>query len=354
MGYEALEDGEDNDARRRTRRARRRQWPRIKYPNRRDEEDDEGLWGRGIPMGADPGEGSDENQKKSTKESPVYSGKLCMETIYGYNLKRDPDVGSMHDSPYLIYTHMTSLSSMRARLDDEAFQKLKQSTSYEYTIFDNNTGSYRNTKNQILIKEIFFRPNPKIPKGYFYIYNSHQKLAEGELTFGFFPIIYEACDQQTGNARGHSIIRHIRPCQVELNRCASKVAEHQITLGDDKVYIPSTSKMVQGSMLPGVRVNTYSGQAPMVTPGRTGDQYLPYMSATIDEMYKLAELDEINQQMDPQTDIYSLLYRNLRYKKKFSHYSDKFERFLCRIVELGLKITKSCIPDEAYSRYRKK
>lgn len=278
---------------------------------------------------------------------PVYSGKLCMATIYGYNLKRDPDVGSMDESPYLIYTHMTSLSSMRSRLDDDAFKKLKQSTTYEYTVYDNNTGSYRNTKNQVLIKEIFFRPNPKIPNGYFYIYNSHQKLAEGELPFGLFPIVYEACEKQTGNPRGHSIIRHIRPCQIELNRCASKVAEHQITLGDDKVYLPSTSKMVQGAMLPGIRVNTYSGQAPMVTPGRTGDQYLPYMAATIDEMYKLAELEEVTQQIDPQTDIYSLLYRNLRYKKKFSHYSDKFERFLCRVVELGLKITKACIPNEA-------
>jgi hypothetical protein len=100
-------------------------------------------------------------------------------------------------------------------------------------------------------------------------------------------------------------------------------------------------------MLPGIRVNTYSGQAPTISPGRSGDQYLPYMAATIDEMYKLAELEEVVQEVDPQTDIYSLLYRNLRYKKKFSHYSDKFERFLCRVVELGLKLTKACIPNEA-------
>jgi hypothetical protein len=330
MGYEALEDGEDNS-----------------IAQELEEHVDDPDNGGDIPTEEEEHDGPYDESPEIDEGKPVYSGKLCMATIYGYNLKRDPDVGSMHESPYLIYTHMTSMSSMRARLDDEAYQKLKQSTTYEYTVFDNNTGSYRNTKNQVLIKEIFFRPNPKIPKGYFYIYNSHQKMSEGELPFGFFPIVYEACEQQTGNARGHSIIRHVRPCQVELNRCASKVAEHQITLGDDKVYIPSTSKMMQGSMLPGIRVNTYSGQAPTITPGRTGDQYLPYMSATIDEMYKLAELEEVTQDVDPQTDIYSLLYRNLRYKKKFSHYSDKFERFLCRVVMLGLKLTKECIPDEA-------
>lgn len=282
------------------------------------------------------------------ESKPIYSGKICFENILGYNLKRDPDVGSMQESPYLIYTHMTSLSAMRARMDDESFKQLKQSTTYEYTIFDNNTGSYRNTRNQVLIKEIFFRPNPKIPKGYFYIWTSHKRMSHGELPYGFFPIVYEGCEKQSGNARAHSIIRHIRPNQIELNRMASKVAEHQISIGDDKVYIQSTSKMVQGAMLPGIRVNTYSGMnPPTVVPGRTGDQYLPSLDATVKEMYQLAEIDEVLADVDPQTDIYSLLYRNLRYKKKFCRYSDKFERFLCRVVELGLKLTKECVPNEA-------
>lgn len=282
------------------------------------------------------------------ESKPVYGGKLCIEPIYGFNLKRDPNVGAMHESPFLIYSHMTSLSAMRARMSKEEFDKVKNSTSYEYTIFDNNTGSYRNTKNQVLVKEIFFRPNPKISKGYFYIWSTDKVYEKGELPFGIFPIVYEACEQQTGNARGHSIIRHLRPCQVELNRAASKVAEHQITLGDDKVFYPSTGKINQGATLPGIRTNTYSpGATPTVIAGRTGDQYLPYISATIDEMYKLAQLDEIVAEQDPQADIYSLLYRNLRNKRKFSYYSDKFERFLINVVEAGLKITKASIPDEA-------
>lgn len=278
---------------------------------------------------------------------PVFSGKLCFETIYGYNLKRDPDVGSMDDSPYLIYTKMTALSAIRSRMSEEAYKKLAQSTSYEYTIFDNNTGSYRNTKNQVLIKECYFRPTPLVPNGYFYIYTSHQILSQGELPFGFFPIIYELCEKQTGNARGHSLIRYLRPCQIELNRCASKIAEHQIAIGDDKILYPATGKLAQGGTLPGVRGITFSGQAPVVLPGRTGDQYMPYMEAQIKEMYQLAEVEEVLQEKDPAVDVYSLLYRNLRYKKKFTYYSDKFERFLCKVVEAGLEITKRYMPDEA-------
>jgi len=37
----------------------------------------------------------------------------------------------------------------------------------------------------------------------------------------------------------------------------------------------------------------------------------------------------------------------LRYKKKFTYYSDKFERFLCRVVETALEIAKDSMPEEA-------
>jgi len=278
---------------------------------------------------------------------PVFSGKTVFETIYGYNLKRDPDVGAMDDSPYLIYTKMVALSTLRSRLGEDTYKKLSQATATEYTIFDNNSGSYRNTRNQVLMKEMYFRPTPLIPKGFFYIWTSEGVMSSGELPKGIFPIIYEACEKQTGNARGHSPIRYIRPCQIELNRCASKVAEHQISIGDDKVLYPATTKLAQGSMLPGVRGITYSGQAPTILQGRTGDQYIPYMEAQIKEMYQLAEVEEVMQEVDPAADIYSLLYRNLRYKKKFTYYSDKFERFLCKVVEVGLEIAKEFMPEEA-------
>lgn len=282
-------------------------------------------------------------------EKPVYSGKVVCETIYGYNLKRDPNIGLMKESPYLFVSKMTSLSAIRAKLDTKSYDKLKSATSTsEYTVFDNNSGTYRNTKNQILLKECYFRPTPLIPKGFFYIFITDKILAQGELPQGIFPIVYEPCEKQTGNARGHSPIRHVRPSQIELNRCASKVAEHQISIGDDKVYIPNTMKLSQGATLPGVRVNNYSpGQTPLVVPGRTGDQYIPYMEATIKEMYQLAQLDEVMQEEDPATDIYSLLYRNLRYKKKFTYYSDKFERFLCKVIETALEIAKDSMPEEA-------
>jgi len=281
------------------------------------------------------------------ESKPVFTGKVCFKTIFGFNLKRDPDVGSMDDSPYLIITEMASKSGLRARMDEKAAKELEKSTTTEYTIYDNNSGSYRNTNNQVLIKEIYFRPSPLIPEGYFYIWVSTGVMSQGTLPRGIFPIVYEGCETQTGNARAHSPIRYIRPCQIELNRCASKIAEHQISIGDDKILYPATGKLAQGGVLPGIRGITYSGQAPTILQGRTGDQYIPYMEAQIKEMYQLAEVQEVDQEQDPATDIYSLLYRNLRYKKKFTYYSDKFERFLCKVVETGLEIAKEYMPEEA-------
>ncbi len=305
----------------------------------------------GESIGETLAEGGMEEMEPPTEpeideDKPVFSGKVCFKTIYGFNLKRDPDVGDMDDSPFLIVSEMTSMSNVRAKVGEEAFKELSKSTGVEYTVFDNNTGSYRNTKNQCLIKEIYFRPTQLIPKGYYYIWVSTKVMSKGELPRGIFPIVYEGCEKQTGNARAHSPIRSLRPCQIELNRCASKVAEHQISIGDDKILYPATGKLAQGSALPGVRGITYSGQQPTILPGRVGDQYLPYMEAQIKEMYQLAEVQEINEEVDPATDIYSLLYRNLRYKKKFTYYSDKFERFLCKVVETGLEIAKEYMPEE--------
>lgn len=281
-------------------------------------------------------------------QNPVYGGRLCFETFPAFMLKRDPNSPSMDESPYLIYAKMVAKSKIRSMFPKDQWTEIEKGSSFEYTVFDNNTGSYRNTRNQVLIKEIYFRPNPLIPKGWFYIYTNSTVLAKGELPEGLFPITFEACEEQTGNPRGISPIRHIRPCQIELNRATSKVAEHHITLGDDKVFIPSTAKISQGAMLPGIRVNMISGAAsPTILPGRSGEQFFPYLDMQVNEMYKLANVEEVlEENQTAQLDIYTQLYRSLKYKKKFTQYIDRIERFIVNTITLGLKITKASISDE--------
>lgn len=282
-------------------------------------------------------------QYKQDESKPVYGGKPCFDTIHGFNLKRDPDVTSMDESPYLILAKHIAKNALRSIVkDDDIRKKIEQSPAMDFTAFDTNTGRYRATPNQLLVKEIYFRPCSNAPKGFYYIWTPTTIMFKGELPYGIFPILYEGFETQTGNPRGISKIRHIRPCQMELNRAASKVAEHQVSIGDDKVWMPANTKVTQGSMLPGVRVNYYTGMAPTVTPGRNGEQYLGYIEAQIDEMYILANLKEETEDLPPMPDVWANLYRQMRYRKKFAKYGEKFERFLIRIVKTTLALAKNC------------
>jgi hypothetical protein len=277
------------------------------------------------------------------ENSPVFSGKLKIEAFEAYNLRRDPAARSMMESPYLTYSKLVPVATLRTMLDDKDSKELMDSQPLnEYTVFDNNTGTYRTVRDQVLVKETYFRPCAKIPKGYYFIWIDKHIISKGELPYGIFPIIHEGFDDQTGNARSHSIIRHIRPAQIEINRCASAISTHQVTLGDDKVWVQSTTKVSQGALLPGIRVNSYSGAPPTFQPGRSGDQYLAYLENQIDELYRLANLEEILEDKPDSPDLYANLLRSFRFKKKFAIYGEKFERFLIRLVRTALQLAKNC------------
>lgn len=288
----------------------------------------------------------DEAGQPKQSSKPVYGGRAIFEAVEGYNIRRDSGAKSFKDSPYLIISKTIPRNSLSTHIaDPEERKKFSESPSTEYSVFDNNTGSYRMVKNQALVKEIYFRPTGLYPKGYYYIWADHFKIASGELPYGLFPIESACFDAQTGNARGHSVIRHIRPAQIEINRAASKIAEHQVTLGDDKVWVPNNTKVSQGALLPGVRVNTYQGVKPEITQGRDGGQYVPYLESQINEMYKLANLDELTQETPSTGDLMLELFKSARFKQKFQIYGEKFERFLVRVVKLALEISRQSVSE---------
>lgn len=280
------------------------------------------------------------------QSKPVYGGKPKYETFDGYNVRRDQDSRSMDESPFILLSKLLPKRKVRTHIKDaDALRKFDNQPSTEYTVYDNNTGHYKNTSNQILIKECYWRPCPALPRGYYVIYTDTMKISEGELPHGIWPIIMAGFDEQSGNARSHSIIRHLRPSQVEINRCASKIAEHQVTLADDKVWVASGTKLSQGSLLPGIRSCTYTGMKPEITEGRSGDQYLNYLVTQVDELYKLAHLPEIVEDQPETQDMMANLLKSYRFKKKFAIYGQKFERFYVELVKTTLQIAKKSISD---------
>lgn len=276
------------------------------------------------------------------QSKPVYGGRIRWQTLEAYNVRRDKDARSLNESPYLILSSIMSKQQLMSLVKDPALRKeLEKSSSKEYTLFDNSSGYYKSSPNQCLLKEIYFRPAPAIPNGYYFIYNDEKIIDKGELPYGIWPIVYTGFDEQTGNARHHTVIRHIRPGQVEVNRCASKIAEHQVVNGDDKIWIQQNAKISPGATLPGIRTNYYTGAKPEVTPGRTGDQYLDYMLKCIDEIYLLANLKEIlEENNDNNQDMYTSLLKSFRFKRKFAIYGEKIERFLIELCKTSMAIAK--------------
>jgi hypothetical protein len=277
------------------------------------------------------------------QSKPVFSGDFCFERIFGFNLFRATEARSMEDSWFVGFRKMVDIDELRARVgDDEEKQKLIQESKDEtYLVFDGNGSAYERTKNQCLLLEMYIRPSINFPNGYYFIYTMQGVLWEGELPFGVFPIIYCGMDEVPTSPRCYSFIKQLRPIQGEINRAISQTATHQVTLGDDKLAVQAGTKIANGGLQPGVRVFSYSGQAPVVIPGRTGDQYLPYIEKMVDQFYVIANLQEELQEKPANLDPYTMLFMSIQQKKKFSVYTSKIEQYLIEFCSKALELAKN-------------
>lgn len=288
-------------------------------------------------------------QAAPDKGRPIHEGEFVFEEVFGFNCLRPPEAKDIRKSPWLCIRKMVDRDELIARFRDvDGIEKLAQASQDEtFMVFDSGKGGYTNSKNQVLLREFYFRPCTLYPNGYFYFTTKEGTIVEGELPGGIFPIIFRGFDRVQTTPRGRAVVKTLRPYQAEINRAASKMAEHQITLGDDKLLIQNGTKVSAGVSLPGVRTVNYTGMEPKILQGRDGSQYLNYMNAQISEMYQVAMLQEDTEELPAQLDPYVMLFRSARQKKRFQRYIKGFERFLIDLVKTYLKLAKIHMPDDA-------
>lgn len=278
-------------------------------------------------------------------DNPQFSGGFIFEQIQGFNLLRAPESKSMKESPYLGYRKMADTDALQAQFPDFK-DKIHSSQDDTMVVFDSTKNSYQKANKQVMVTEWYFRVSKKYPRGYYYITVKDAILDEGELPGGIFPIVYQPFDKIPTTPRGRSPVKIMRPYQAEINRAASKIAEHQITLGDDKLLIQNNTKISAGVALPGVRSINFTGMGPTVLPGRDGSQYLAYMQAQIQEMYMVLNVAEDSAEQESQLDPYTLLFRAASQKKKFQRYIRRFETFLCNVAKTYLSLAKIHLPQD--------
>ncbi len=301
------------------------------------------------PMTGAPQVDPETGEIQPDEKSPIFSGEFVFEEIYGFNLLRPPECKDMRKAEWLCIRKMTNKAELLRKFKgNEALQaKIRSDQDETFMVFDAAGGGYKKSTNQTMIREYYYRPSLLFPQGYYYITTKEGILDEGELPGGLFPIVFIPFDKIQTTPRGRSPIKVMRPYQVEINRAASKMAEHQITLGDDKLLIQNGTKVSAGASLPGVRGVNYTGAKPEILAGRSGAQYLEYMNSQIQEMYMVMMVPEDDTDKDGKSDPFILLYRSARSKKKFQRYIKRFEKFLVEVVSLYLKLAKIHLPDDA-------
>ena len=278
-------------------------------------------------------------------------GEFTIDRVFGFDMKRDPNARSNDDTRWWIRDNMIDIEDFKnlvrklnPEIDEEKIQASAEGT---YKIFDNNSGEYREVKDQVLVKELFKKPCSKYPKGWYSMYTKEFDIYQAEIPFGIYPVVYGGFDELTTSPRSTSVIRVCRPYQVEINRSSSKMAEHQITLGDDKVYIQKGTKLSNGGYVHGVRAVQVSGKEPIIQAGRSGAQYLDYQLSQLDQMYQAANVAHLNIDQQPQTgDPYQLLYRSMKEKKRFVKYVTKYEQFEVCLFKTVLKMAKHYLTPE--------
>lgn len=292
---------------------------------------------------------SEEKDPETGDTKTTFSGGLCWDRVFGFNVFRPKGCMDLKTAPWLGIRSMESVENLKARYsEDEVKMKLLEPDGKTtFLVFDQNSGEYTEAKDTVLVKEIYYRPSPEHPRGYYYYFVSGGILEEGELPGGLFPLVYSGFDEIPTQARYRSPIKQWKPYQVEINRMSSKMAEHQVTLGDDKVIIMNGGKLGPGGNAPGVRALSASGGAINVIPGRTGEQYLNVLNATISDYYQTAMVsEELEDKLPANVDPYAMLLSSSRWKARFSLNIQKFERFLLEATELALEMTRLYIEED--------
>lgn len=286
-----------------------------------------------------------------TKRVTRFQGDVVTEMIYPFDVIRDSCSEDFKTAEWIGVKKLVDPEILLEKFsgDSEKANAIKSAGSNEYQTF-RVSGEYSKTENKVLVKEIYFRKSFRYPDGYFFIMvggANPEILYEGKLPGGIFPIDVLGFDEIATSPRYASIIRQLRPNQLQINLMKSKMIEHTLRIGDTNIFIQKGSKLSKPTKNYGVRVREYTGQPPLISEGKVGEQFLAPIQQNIELMYQKAGLSELLQQKQQQVDAHTALYLNAKQKAVYVEYVCKYESFLKRVFDKVLRLKKLYMEEES-------
>ena len=260
------------------------------------------------------------------------AGEIVITDRMAYDAKRDPEAKTFEDCRFMFFDKLMDKSEAKklvGKLSPDNVDQIKDAQKGDTTlIFDGASGSYAQQETaKVHIIEMYVRPCSEYPKGQYILMTKEFIIFKMDLPLGIFPVYQSGHAMITSTPRYSSVMRVIRPYQIEINRASSKMAEHQITLGDDRMVIPNGGKVRNSSKEAGIRVLSVDGSAPTIIPGRTGEQYLNYVIQEQNGMYQAANVAHLLEDKQISGDPFMLLFATMKQKAKFVNYVGAYEEF---------------------------
>lgn len=294
---------------------------------------------------------------QTLQKAPFFSGDAATERIFPWDMRMDANAKCFEEAAWVGYEKMVNPDVIKKMFGNhpDIDKAIKSDADDTYKIFEAHTGTYKEAKDKVLLRQMYLRPCLEYPNGLVIFFTKEIELYKAPLPVDkngnvFWPIKYLGFDEIPTSPRHASIIRQIRPEQMEVNRCASAMAQTQMTVGFDKMVVSTGGTVEEGGTKAGVRILKVPGgkQSADYIQGRSGEQFLATMQQNISEIYSKTGVPENWEEKNQDTDIMATLYKNMRQKTRFSLYGEKFSEFLVEVFEEILRLKKAYMTDEEF------
>lgn len=292
----------------------------------------------------------DEQGNPVPTEVKHFSGAFVWKRFFGFNTRTDPSATCPDTRRWVSFREMLEVKNLLGRYkgDPEKVKILSESDDRTVRVFDGN--AWQDKKGLCQVDTFLVKPCEEYPLGHFWLSTENGDLEEGDLPKGIWPVVYCGFDEVATSDRSYSIIKPLRPYQAEINRTVGHIVQTQLALSWDRLLLTGEGSLTAGGQAHGFKaVKVRAGQFQIV-PGRTGDQFLPYLESTIKGLYNAANMDLENQDRQVQADPYTALFASMKDKKRYILYVEKFSEAWKETAVLHNKLAKIFLSDEALTK----